>query len=80
MRASLVLLGLWALVGCAGTPAQSAAPCKTYCSSQEDGYQWAQRAALLDAAACAGYPAAFTEGCRQAVSDAQLSLNPRQGF
>jgi hypothetical protein len=69
------------LSACSGAPGKGeAAPCKTYCHSQEDGYQWAQRASLLDAKACAGYPAEFVAGCKQAVTDAKLSLNPREGF
>ncbi len=69
------------LSACAGTPGKGeAAPCKTYCQSHEDGYQWAQRASLLDDTACAGYPAEFVAGCKQAVTDAKLSLNPREGF
>ena len=69
------------LSACGGTPEKGeAAPCKIDCQSQEDGYQWAQRASLLDAKACNGYPAEFVAGCKQAVTDARLSLNPREGF
>lgn len=54
--------------------------CKTYCTTQDDGYQWAQQSNLYDAAPCAGYTLNFTAGCRQAVADAQLSRNPRNDY
>lgn len=80
-RALLALLAVPAgLIACAGQPAQSTAPCRLYCATQDDGYQWAQNASLIDDAACQGYPEPFVQGCRQAVNDARLSLNPRTGF
>jgi uncharacterized protein YceK len=75
---ALALAGLL-LAGCA-TVAPAVAPCQSYCATQDDGYQWAQRSNLYDAAPCAGYTAAFTAGCRQAVVDAQLSRNPRSNY
>lgn len=69
-----------ALLLSACATAASVAPCNTYCSSVDQGYQWAQNARLLDAAACAGYAANFSAGCRQAVRDAQLSANPRDAY
>lgn len=78
LAASAVCLGL--LAACATRSTTSAAACSTYCSSYDDGYQWAQRADLLDERGCRGYGQAFTEGCLQAVSDGTLSANPRRAY
>ena len=78
LAALAVCLG--ALAACATRSASSAAACSTYCSSYDEGYQWAQRADLLDEKRCGGYAQAFTEGCLQAVSDGTLSANPRRAY
>lgn len=57
------------LAGCASTP-QTVAACQGACRSHEDGYQWAQRANLIDDRPCAGdYSAEFVDGCRDGVED-----------
>ncbi len=76
---ALALLGTTLLSACA-TVISSVEACKTYCTTQDDGYQWAQQSNLYDAAPCAGYTRDFTAGCRQAVVDAQLSRNPRNDY
>ena len=67
------------LAACAAAPTTTA-PCKVYCISHEDGYQWAGRANLSDARPCGGYSAEFEDGCRQAVQDAKLAASPREGY
>lgn len=67
------------LLACA-TPSAAVAPCTTYCATRDDGYQWAERANLLDAKACDAYSPAFTAGCREAVRDKVLSKNPQRAF
>jgi len=67
-----LLLPLALLAGCAAAPGQTtvSSACQGNCSSHEDGYQWAQRANLVDAAPCNGqYPEAFIDGCRDGVED-----------
>lgn len=75
-------LGLAAifLAACASTPPAAVADCKTYCSSYEEGYQWAQNAGLTDERSCAGYPKEFVRGCQQKVVDLQQSFAPHPGF
>lgn len=69
------------LAACASAPPVPADPCRQYCLSREDGYQWAQRAHLTEKRDCNGYPAAFVSGCLDAVIDYQQSLAPgREGL
>ena len=69
----LLVLGLQA---CA-TSLPAVAPCTNYCTTQPEGYQWAQSANLTDARGCEGnYPEAFKRGCRDAVNDFQQALAP----
>ena len=67
------------LSACASTPT-TAKPCTQYCSTQTDGYEWAQRAVLLDARACEGYAPEFVRGCMESVRDYQQSKSPRDGY
>lgn len=76
---ALTLAGATLLCACA-TVATPVARCTTYCNTQDEGYQWAQRSDLYDAAACEGYAAAFSTGCRQAVVDAVQSRNPQRAY
>lgn len=76
---ALALSGAPLLSACATVGAPVAA-CQTYCTTQDEGYQWAQQSDLHDAAACVGYAAAFTAGCRLAVVDAQQSQNPQRAY
>lgn len=74
------LLATLLLTGCAGAPPVAVTPCKTYCASYEEGYQWALGANLSDARNCEGYASDFVRGCQQQVTDLQQSFAPRQGF
>lgn len=70
----LLTLALPALLitACASAPDTGPlAACKDQCRSHTDGYEWAQRANLDDNKACAGYPAAFVDGCKDGVEDMQ---------
>lgn len=78
LHLAAAVFGTTLLVACATTG--SVAACADYCTTQDEGYEWALRANLLDAKGCAGYAPAFTEGCRQAVSDGVLSANPRNAY
>ena len=73
MKKTLLLaLPLALLAGCATAPGQTSvsSACQGNCISHEDGYQWAQRANLVDAGPCNGqYPEAFIDGCRDGVED-----------
>ena len=83
MKATLnfaALLLCSALLTACATPRAPVAACTSYCSTQDEGYQWAQSANLLDARGCEGYGPAFTDGCRQAVSDGALSANPQRTY
>lgn len=72
----ILLLG-----GCATAPAgPPVAPCKTYCGSFEEGYQWAHAGNLSTEAACDGYTEAFERGCVQAVSDLNELRPAREGL
>lgn len=73
--AALALL----LGACAAAPV-SAKPCSQYCNTQQEGYEWAQRAVLLDPRACEGYPPDFVLGCKESVRDYQQSKSPREGW
>ncbi|TXH03749.1 MAG: hypothetical protein E6R07_10040 [Nevskiaceae bacterium] len=75
MRLPLLLIPVL-LAACVSAPPAPLEPCAKYCSSREDGYQWAQRAHLGDARSCVGYPAAFIAGCQDAVMDLQQALAP----
>lgn len=76
---ALTLAGATLLCACV-TVAAPVARCQTYCNTQDEGYQWAQRSDLYDAAACEGYSAAFSTGCRLAVIDAVQSRNPQRAY
>jgi len=78
LAALAVCLG--ALTACATRSTAPAAACTSYCSTYDEGYQWAQRADLFDESGCRGYGQAFAEGCLQAVSDGTLSANPRRAY
>lgn len=78
--ARLSLLTTVLLAGCASAPPLAVTPCSTYCSSYEEGYQWAQGANLSDPRNCEGYASDFVRGCQQQVTDRQQSFAPRQGF
>jgi hypothetical protein len=73
LTASLLALGQ--LAACASPPPVVAA-CKTYCRSYEEGFQWAAAANLDDERNCSGYTSEFARGCRQQITDRQLSLAP----
>ena len=78
-RLSLAALAALLLAGCAAAP-EKISPCSRYCASQAEGYEWAQRANLLDARACEGYAADFVRGCKDAVRDYSQSKSPREGW
>lgn len=81
MRLTATLLFTASLLTACAAPFAIVDPCSKYCSSREDGYQWAQRAHLTDERNCSGYPAAFVSGCHDAVIDYQQSLAPgREGL
>lgn len=65
--------------GCAAAPV-TAKPCSEYCQTQQDGYEWAQRAVLLDPRACEGYAPEFVRGCKESVRDYSQSKSPREGW
>ena len=67
-------------VGCTSQPLIAVTPCKTYCASYEEGYQWALSANLSDGRSCEGYAQDFVRGCQQQVTDLQKSFAPRNGF
>lgn len=74
-------LGLLALLSaCASTPDVAPLACTDQCQSHTDGYEWAQRSNLTDTAACAGYPAAFIEGCRDGVEDFRMLQPSSKGI
>ena len=75
MKRCLILLTPILLSACAGAPPK-VDPCKKYCSSYEEGYQWAGRANLGDDRSCDGYSDAFGRGCRQQIQDRLLSIAP----
>ena len=66
--------------GCASTPPSAVKPCNTYCSTYEEGYQWAQNASLKDERQCAGYAKDFIRGCEQEIIDVKTAFAPRDGF
>jgi hypothetical protein len=66
--------------GCVSAPPLAVTPCKTYCASYDEGYQWAQKANLSDDRSCEGYAKDFVRGCQQEVTDLQKSFAPRDGF
>ncbi len=76
----LLLASACALSACATQPAISVAGCTDYCSSYEEGYQWAQNNAIPQESFCDGYTADFTRGCQQQIEDKQKSFAPRPGF
>lgn len=67
------------LTACASQPA-APSPCSNYCQTQQDGYEWAQRAVLLDPRACEGYAPEFVRGCKESVRDYSQSKSPREGW
>jgi hypothetical protein len=75
MRITVSLLALGLLAACAGMP-PAVAPCKKYCGSYEEGYQWAGQSNLADERNCDGYTPDFKRGCRQQMTDHRLSLAP----
>ena len=70
------------LGACASTPDhREIARCSGACTTHEEGYQWAQGANLLDAAACRDYSPAFIDGCKDGVEDLfQLRRSTRSNF
>lgn len=80
MKTLIVALITATLLSACATVSTPVAACKTYCTTQDEGYQWAQQSDLHDAAACAGYAAEFSAGCRLAVVDAQQSQNPQRAY
>jgi hypothetical protein len=76
----LLTLSAVLLAGCVTEPLIAVTPCKTYCTSYEDGYQWALKANLSDPRNCEGYAQDFVRGCQQQVTDLQKSFAPRDGF
>ena len=68
------------IAGCVSNPPAAVAPCNAYCSTYEEGYQWAQNASLTDDRSCAGYSKDFIRGCQQEVVDVQKSFAPHEGF
>ena len=69
------------LSACASAPdAASLAKCSDQCQSHTDGYEWAQRANLSDDSVCAGYPAAFVEGCKDGIEDLRQLRPSSQGI
>lgn len=76
----LLFLSAALVAGCTTEPLIAVTPCKTYCASYEDGYQWALKANLSDARPCEGYAQDFVRGCQQQVTDLQKSFAPRDGF
>lgn len=69
-----------ALSACATRSPISAESCTQYCSSYEEGYQWAQNNALPQESFCDGYAPDFVRGCQQQIEDKQKSFAPRAGF
>ena len=67
------------LCACAAAPV-STKPCSQYCNTQQEGYEWAQRAVLLDPKACEGYAPEFVRGCKESVRDYDQSKSPRDGW
>lgn len=67
------------LSACAAAPV-TAKPCSQYCNTQQEGYEWAQRAVLLDPKACEGYAPEFVRGCKESVRDYGQSKSPREGW
>lgn len=75
----LLLISGLLLGACASTPVTTT-PCSQYCATQAEGYEWAQRAVLLDPKACEGYAPEFVRGCKLSVRDYQQSKSPRDGY
>lgn len=71
------------LAACAGNGAEQrdpVAPCQTFCSHYEEGYQWARNGNLSDEDYCEGYAEPFVEGCRQGVTDLNRLRPAREGL
>lgn len=67
-------------LGACATAPVSTKPCSQYCNTQQEGYEWAQRAVLLDPRACEGYAPEFVRGCKESVRDYEQSKSPREGW
>lgn len=81
MRTQLLLLAaVSVLAACATQPPISVAACTDYCSTYEEGYQWALNNGLPQESFCEGYAAEFVRGCQQQIEDKQKSFAPRPGF
>ncbi len=77
---TLLLIPACLLCACATQPAISVAACTDYCTTYEEGYQWAQNNAIPQESFCDGYPAEFVRGCQQQIEDKQKAFAPRPGF
>lgn len=79
-RIAVATAALGLLLGACASTAVTAKPCSQYCNTQQEGYEWAQRAVLLDEKACAGYAPEFVRGCKESVRDYQQAKSPREGW